>query len=52
MTVADKTKPQGTRGPVHHRSLDTGHFALETHSEVATAAMRGFLEGPRLREGA
>jgi hypothetical protein len=28
---------------VHHRSLDTGHFALETQSEEVAAAMRGFL---------
>ena len=45
MTVADKTKPQGTRGPVHHRSLDTGHFALETHSEVVTAALEMGTDG-------
>jgi hypothetical protein len=52
MTVADKTKPQRTRGPLYHRSLGTGHFALETHSEEVAAAMRSFLVGPSLGEGA
>jgi hypothetical protein len=28
---------------VHHRSLDTGHFALETHSGEIAATMRDFL---------
>jgi hypothetical protein len=28
---------------VHYRSLDTGHFTLETHSEEVAAAMRDFL---------
>ena len=44
MTVADEPQPQGTRGMVHYRSLDTLHFALETHSDEV-AAMRDFLGG-------
>ena len=44
MTVADEPQPEGTRGMVHYRSLDTLHFALETHSDEV-AAMRNFLGG-------
>jgi hypothetical protein len=43
MTVADEPQPQGTRGMVHHRNLDTGHFALEIQPEKAAAALRDFL---------
>jgi hypothetical protein len=43
MTVADEIQSHGARGMVHHRSLDTGHFALETHSDEIAAALRVFL---------
>jgi hypothetical protein len=43
MTVADEPQPQGTRGMVHYRSLDTGHFVLETHPEEIAGTMRDYL---------
>jgi hypothetical protein len=55
MTVADEPQPQGTRGIVHCRNLDAGHFALETHGEESPPPCRTSSEGPsppeRFNEG-